>query len=153
MCSAPPHPFRVAVENENENHDAMRMNGSERYKYKTQTNENSFSSENHTLESNTSVVEKIQVISSSDLSVTKMNRDVNTQWPIESESEMAGQGLARLKNGRFNKVRELCKIYWFQVQARAKKKLSRLENCVERNVWIMKQKRKKVVQAKREKEK
>jgi hypothetical protein len=109
MCSAPPHPFRVAVENEN--HDAMRMNGSERYKYKTQPNENSFS-ENHTLETNSrTVVEKIQVISSSDLSADKMNRDVNTQWPIESESELAGQGLTRLRNGRFNKVRKLCKIY------------------------------------------
>lgn len=104
MCIAPNN-FRVAVENENENHDAARMNGSERYKYKTQPNENSFS-QNHQLGVNTSVVEKIQVLTSDLRSVEdiKMNRDVHTQWPIESESELAGQGLARLKNGRFNKV-------------------------------------------------
>lgn len=102
MCSAAPTNFRVAVENENENHDAMRMNGSERYKYKTQTH-TSFS-QNHTLVEDTSVVEKIQVLSSVQAQ-QKMNRDTNTQWPIESESELAGQGLDRLKNGRFNKVR------------------------------------------------
>lgn len=105
MCSAPTN-FRVAVENENENHDAARMNGSERYKYKTQPSENSLS-QNHQPVESTSVVEKIQVLSSSDLRSVQeieMNRDVHTQWPIESESELPGQGLARLKNGRFNKV-------------------------------------------------
>lgn len=104
MCSAAPTNFRVAVENENENHDAMRMNGSERYKYKTNTTENSFS-QNHTLvEDTSSVVEKIQVLSSVQAQ-QKMNRDTNTQSPFESESELAGQGLARLNNGHFNKVR------------------------------------------------
>ena len=33
-------------------------------------------------------------------------RDRLGQWPFESESEITGQGLQRLKNGRFNKVSE-----------------------------------------------
>lgn len=98
--------FRVAQENENENHDVMR--NSERFKYKTQTNEN-FLSQNHSTEQNTSVVKNIQVFSTSDLVKNiseKMSesRDRLGQWPFESESEIAGQGLQRLKNGRFNKV-------------------------------------------------
>lgn len=104
MCSVAPNNYRVAVENENENHDAMRMNGSERYKYKTHTTENSFSQNRPLVEDTSSVVEKIQVLSTAQI---KMNRDTNTQWPIESESELAGQGLARLKIGRFNKVRKM----------------------------------------------
>ena len=98
--------FRVATENENENHDVMR--NSERFKYKTQTNEN-FLSQNQTVGQNTSVVEKIQVLSSTELKNQKSEvmcetRDRLGQWPIESESEITGYGLQRLRNGRFNKV-------------------------------------------------
>lgn len=97
-------PFRVAMENEN--HDVM--SNSESFKYKTQANEN-FLSQNHSVEQNTSVVEKIQVFSSSDLNTSltqKMSeaRDRLGQWPIASESEIEGQGLTRLRNGRYNKV-------------------------------------------------
>jgi len=96
--------FRVATENEN--HDVMR--NSERFKYKTQTNEN-FLSQNQTVGQNTSVVEKIQVLSSTELKNQKSEvmcetRDRLGQWPIESESEITGYGLQRLRNGRFNKV-------------------------------------------------
>jgi hypothetical protein len=99
-------PFRVATENENENHDVM--SNSERFKYKTQATEN-FLSQNQTVDHNTSVVEKIQVLSSFELNnhksdIMSENRDRLGQWPVESESEIAGQGLQRLKNGRFNKV-------------------------------------------------
>ena len=99
-------PFRVATENENENHDAMK--NSERFKYKTQTNEN-FLSQNHTVGQNTSVVEKIQVLSSSELKNLKSEimseaRDRLGQWPIESDSEITGYGLQRLRNARYNKV-------------------------------------------------
>jgi hypothetical protein len=102
-----PKPFRVATENENENHTVM--SNSERFKYKTQATEN-FLSQNHTADRNTSVVEKIQVLSPFEFNNTKSNtmsehRDRLGQWPVESESEIAGQGLHRIKNGRFNKVR------------------------------------------------
>lgn len=101
-------PFRVAAENENENQNVMR-NG-ERFKYKTQQNENILS-QNHTVGQNTSVVEQIQVLSSSESKNLKSGimsetRDRLGQWPFESESEITGQGLQRLKNGRFNKVSE-----------------------------------------------
>jgi hypothetical protein len=102
--------FRVAVENENENHNVMANNHSERFKYKTQTNEN-FLSQSRTVENNTSTIEKVQVLlSASNLKNQKLSemnnesRDRLGQWPYESESEVNGQGMERLNNGRFNKV-------------------------------------------------
>lgn len=99
-------PFRVATENENENHDAMR--NSERFKYKTQANENLLS-QTQTVGQNTSIVEKIQVLSPTESKNQKSEvmcetRDRLGQWPMESESELTGYGLQRLRNGRFNKV-------------------------------------------------
>ncbi|KAL7021929.1 hypothetical protein ACKWTF_012072 [Chironomus riparius] len=83
------------------------MRNSERFKYKTQTNEN-FLSQNQTPGQNTTVVEKIQVLSSTELKNQKSEvmcetRDRLGQWPIESESEITGYGLQRIRNGRFNK--------------------------------------------------
>ncbi|KAG5671376.1 hypothetical protein PVAND_001577 [Polypedilum vanderplanki] len=94
----------VATENGNENHDVM--SNSERFKYKTQTNEN-FLSQNQTTEPNTSFVEKITILSPFGLN-TKSNimsesRDRLGQWPVESEAELTGQGLQRLKNNHYNK--------------------------------------------------
>lgn len=95
--------FRVV---ENENHDAM---SNEQFKYKTQANEN-FLSSNRNAERITSFVEKIQVLSPTELvknppeTMSEVARDRLGQWPLESESELAGQGVQRLKNGRFNKV-------------------------------------------------
>jgi hypothetical protein len=84
------------------------MRNSESFKYKTQANEN-FLSQNQTVGQNTSVVEKIQVLSSTELKNQKSEvmceaRDRLGQWPTESESEITGYGLQRLRNGRFNKV-------------------------------------------------
>lgn len=95
--------FRVV---ENENHDTT---SNEQFKYKTQASENSLSS-NRNAERLTSFVEKIQVISPTKINknqpdtMSEVARDRLGQWPIESESELPGQGLQRLKNGRFNKV-------------------------------------------------
>lgn len=93
---------------ENENHDAS----NEQFKYKTtQTNENVFS-QRANVERSTTFVEKIQVLSSptefvkNHKTMSDVSRDRLGQWPVESESELSGQGLQRLKNGRFNKVSE-----------------------------------------------
>lgn len=96
--------FRVSVV-ENENHRAM--NNGEHFKYK-QANEN-FLSSHRNVEQPTSFVEKIQVLSTpTDLgkpaAMSEVAKDRLGQWPIKSDSEMAGQGVQRLKNGRFNKV-------------------------------------------------
>ncbi|CRK88208.1 CLUMA_CG001989, isoform A [Clunio marinus] len=94
--------FRVV---ENENHDAT---SNERFKYKTTTNENQLSRSNN-VERSTSFVESIQVISPKELvknssgKMSELERDRLGQWPLESESELPGQGLQRLKNGRYNK--------------------------------------------------
>lgn len=97
--------FRVAVENEN--HDAM---SNEHFKYKTPASEN-FLSSNRNAERLTSFVETIQVLSTPEQfekiqrdTMSEVSRDRLGQWPLESESELPGQGLQRLKNGRFNKV-------------------------------------------------
>lgn len=93
---------------ENENHDAS----NEQFKYKTtQTSENVFS-QRANVERSTTFVEKIQVLSSptefvnNHKTMSDVSRDRLGQWPVESESELSGQGLQRLKNGRFNKVSE-----------------------------------------------
>lgn len=91
---------------ENENHNAM---SNEQFKYKTTPSEN-FLSTSRTAERLTSFVEKIQVLPPTELvkkpseTMSEVARDRLGQWPVESESELAGQGLQRLKNGRFNKV-------------------------------------------------
>lgn len=98
--------FRVAVENENH-----RATENEKFKYKNQASEN-FLSSNQIAERLTSFVEKIEIIPSPTTEIVKsqpetmseVSRDRLGQWPLESESEMSGQGLQRLKNGRFNKV-------------------------------------------------
>lgn len=93
---------------ENENHNAM---SNEHFKYKTTPSEN-FLSTSRTAERLTSFVENIQVLSPTELvknpfeTMSDVARDRLGQWPVESESELAGQGLQRLKNGRFNKVSE-----------------------------------------------
>lgn len=95
--------FRVM---ENENHDAT---SNEQFKYKTQASEN-FLSSNLNAERLTSFVEKIQVSPPTEFvknqhdTMSEVSKDRLGQWPLESESELAGQGLQRLKNGRFNKV-------------------------------------------------
>lgn len=100
----PNNNFRIAVENENQ--QAM---SNDQFKYKTPANEN-FLSSSQTAERLTSFVENIQVLSPTQLvknpseTMSEVARDRLGQWPLESESEMAGQGLQRLKNGRFNKV-------------------------------------------------
>jgi hypothetical protein len=100
------HLNRVA---ENENH---RGTENENFKYKTQASEN-FLSSNQIAERLTSFVEKIEILSPPTTTeivknptetMSEVSRDRLGQWPLESESEMAGQGLQRLKNGRFNKV-------------------------------------------------
>jgi hypothetical protein len=94
--------FRVV---ENENHDAM---SNEQFKYK-RTNEN-FLSSTENAERLTSFVENIQILSPKEFvknqseTMSEVARDRLGQWPMDSESELAGQGLQRLKNGRFNKV-------------------------------------------------
>lgn len=91
---------------ENENHNAT---NNEHFKYKTPASEN-FLSSNQNAERSTSFVEKIQVLSSTEFlknrpdTMSEVSRDRLGQWPFESESELPGQGLQRLKNGRFNKV-------------------------------------------------
>lgn len=95
--------FRPA---ENENHNAM---SNEQFKYKTTTSEN-FLSTNRNAERLTSFVENIQVLSPTEFvknsteTMSEVARDRLGQWPVESESELEGQGMQRLKNGRFNKV-------------------------------------------------
>lgn len=95
--------FRVV---ENENHDTT---SNEQFKYKTQASEN-FLSSNRNAERLTSFVEKIQVLLPTEFeknqhdTMSEVARDRLGQWPIESESELPGQGLQRLNNGRFNKV-------------------------------------------------
>ena len=98
--------FRVAVENEN--HQATE---NEKFKYKNHASEN-FLSSNQIAERLTSFVQKIEIIPSPTTEIVKnqpntmseVSRDCLGQWPLESESEMSGQGLQRLRNGRFNKV-------------------------------------------------
>lgn len=96
--------FRVALENEN--HDAM---SNEQFKYKKQASEN-FLSSNLNAERLTSFVEKIQVLPPTEFvknqpdTMSEVARDRLGQWPLESDSELTGQGLQRLKNARFNKV-------------------------------------------------
>jgi hypothetical protein len=98
--------FRVAVENEN--HRATNTEN-EKFKYKTQASEN-FLSSNQIAERLTSFVEEVKILSPTTEIVnhpetmSEVSRDRLGQWPTESESELAGQGLQRLKNGRFNKV-------------------------------------------------
>lgn len=96
---------RVAVENEN--HTAT---SNEQFKYKP-TKEENFLSTQRNGERLTSYVEKIQVLStptdfvkSQANTMSEVSKDRLGQWPIESEAELQGQGLQRLKNGRFNKV-------------------------------------------------
>lgn len=95
--------FRVV---ENENHSAT---SNEQFKYKTQASEN-FLSSNLNAERLTSFVEKIQVLPPTEFvknqpeTMSEVSRDRLGQWPVESEAELSGQGVQRLKNGRFNKV-------------------------------------------------
>ena len=95
--------FRVV---ENEKHAEV---SNEQFKYKTQTSEN-FLSSSQNGERLTSFVEKIQVLPTTEFvknqldTMSEVSRDRLGQWPVESESELTGQGLKRLKNGRFNKV-------------------------------------------------
>lgn len=92
--------FRIV---ENENH------ADEKFKYKTQASEN-FLSSSQNVERLTSFVEEIQVLPTKQFAknqhekMSEVSRDRLGQWPFESESELPGQGLQRLKNGRFNKV-------------------------------------------------
>lgn len=114
--------FRVVVENEN--HQAM--NNGEHFKYK-QASEN-FLSSNQNAERSTSFLEKIQVLSTpTDLgklsAMSEVAKDRLGQWPIKSESEMAGQGVQRLKNGRFNKVS--CRRNENEKDSRERKKIDR----------------------------
>jgi hypothetical protein len=98
--------YRVAMENENHN-----GTGNDQFKYKTQS-ENFLSTKQTSERSTSSFVENIEVLSPSKLvdscrrteMSSEMSRDRLGQWPTESESEMSGQGLQRLRNGRFNKV-------------------------------------------------
>lgn len=98
---------------ENENHAENQYNGGEHFKYKTKKQtENLLSEQKFTDGQTSSTIEKIQIISSDFVknqleTMSEVSRDVMGQWPIESESELAGQGQARLKNGRFNKVRAI----------------------------------------------
>lgn len=101
--------FRPA---ENENHNAM---SNEQFKYKTTASEN-FLSTSRNAERLTSFVENIQVLSPTEFvknsteTMSEVARDRLGQWPVESESELEGQGMQRLKNGRFNKVSRKWKI-------------------------------------------
>lgn len=95
--------FRVAVENENH-----RANENEKFKYKTEASKN-FLSSNRVAEFATTFVEKIEILSPEFVknppeTMSEVSRDRLGQWPLASESELVGQGLQRLKNGRFNKV-------------------------------------------------
>lgn len=101
--------FRVAVENENH-----RGTENEKFKYKTQASEN-FLSSNQIAERLTTFIEKIEIFSPEIVknppeTMSEVSRDRLGQWPLDSESELAGQGLQRLKNGRFNKVSSKKKI-------------------------------------------
>lgn len=95
--------FRI-VENENQADVS-----NEQFKYKTQASEN-FLSTSQNAEKRTSFVEKIQVLPTTEFvknlpdTMSEVARDRLGQWPLESESELPGQGLQHLKNGRFNKV-------------------------------------------------
>lgn len=101
------HDYRVAMENENHNGTGNERQSS--LKYKTQ-GEHFLSTKPASERSTSSYVEKIEVLSNLVGSVKvsenleDMSRDRLGQWPTESESEMSGQGLDRLRNGRFNKV-------------------------------------------------
>lgn len=102
--------FRVAMENENHN-----GTGNDQFKYKTR-GENFLSTKQTSERSTSSFVENIEVLSPSKLlgscsrlteKSSEMSMDRLGQWPTESESEMSGQGLQRLRNGRFNKVSKI----------------------------------------------
>lgn len=109
FCNAYNHNYRVAMENENHNGTGNERQSS--LKYKTQ-GEHFLSTKPASERSTSSHVEKIEVLSPSNLvgsvkvseNLKDMSRDRLGQWPTESESEMSGQGLDRLRNGRFNKV-------------------------------------------------
>lgn len=102
------HDFRVSMEN-NENHNGT-MND-QHFKYKTQ-GEHFLSTKQTSERSTSSYVENIQVLPPSKLvgsvkvsgKTAEMSSDRVGQWPTESESEMSGAGLDRLRNGRYNKV-------------------------------------------------
>lgn len=91
---------------EYENHSAT---NNEHFKYKTQASEN-FLSSSQNGERLTSFAEKNQVSSPTKfvknlpVTMSEVSRDRLGQWPSESESELPGQGLQRLKNAQFNKV-------------------------------------------------
>jgi hypothetical protein len=95
---------------ESENHAENQYNGGEHFKYKTQQHtENLLSEQKFTDEQTSSTIEKIQIISSDFVknqleTMSEVSRDVMGQWPMKSESELAGQGQSRLKNAHFNKV-------------------------------------------------
>ena len=100
-----------------ENHAIPHEIVDEKFKYKSTLSYNSLS---HTtnVDANTTAATatEIEFLKSSDIisQLAKMNSEVSRdrlgQWPMESESELSGQGLLRLKNGRFNKVSENFKV-------------------------------------------
>ena len=115
--------FRVVVENEN--HVAM---SNEQFKYKSQASENFLSSNQNAERRTTSYVEKIQVLPSPTASdkaptvsiMSEVSRDRLGQWPLESEAELSGQGVQRLKNGRFNKVSEMQRATKIKIDSKRK---------------------------------
>lgn len=123
--------FRV-VENENQV-DAS----NEQFKYKTQASENVLSSSRNA-ERLTSFVENIQVLPTTEFAknqldtMSEVSRDRLGQWPFESESELSGQGLQRLKNGRFNKVSPKRKRNIFKTEKSIESFRRRLR-CCEKN--------------------
>lgn len=102
-----------AVENSNENHAIHHEIVDEKFKYKSTQSDN-FLSHTTNVDGNTTAATatEIEFLKSTDIisQLAKMNSEVSRdrlgQWPLESESELSGQGLLRLKNGRFNKVSE-----------------------------------------------
>lgn len=126
------HDYRVAMENENHNGTGNERQSS--LKYKTQ-GEHFLSTKSASERSTSSYVEKIEVLSPSNLvgsvnvseNLKDMSRDRLGQWPTESESEMSGQGLDRLRNGRFNKVSKINPINYAPKQKQKQSKQS-MEN-------------------------
>lgn len=106
-CNSLNH-FR-AVENSNENHAIHHEIVDEKFKYKSTQSDNFLS---HSPNTTSATATEIEFLTSTNniSQLAKMNSEVSRdrlgQWPMESESELSGQGLLRLKNGRFNKVSE-----------------------------------------------
>lgn len=99
-----------AVENNNENHAIHHEIVDEKFKYKSTQSDNFLSHTTNVEHNTTATATEIEFLKSTDIisQLAKMNSEVSRdrlgQWPLESESELSGQGLLRLKNGRFNKV-------------------------------------------------